>query len=357
MEFDPTVTERFFNRECEIEDLIDTLSGTPQGILVLTGPQNSGKTVSDGPPQCTPSAPRPPFACAPLTRVFLTPSSRMQALAREILDRWAALRSTQAEGPPSLLYLDCRAHDLGTPAELAKHMKELVTGNPGVMEQARKVLESMKLTIGQGPWSATVEDMFAPDRDVTPVASVIASYTEFLSLFEGERHRPIIYIDEANVLEAWREAGVGEPELKKLLRFFVKITKQDNRAHVVLATSSSLLEGFLRGRTCAAIRPCPLCPDGGGLVRRAPTLPISPACRGAGLQAVPSGGGGRPGGGRGAAVLLRRGRLAGAAHGVRRRVAWRGRCVARGVGRLRGQHRPASPVCGGFQDGAGLGGG
>ena len=58
--------------------------------------------------------------------------------------------------------------------------------------------------------------------------------------------------DEANVLTEWREEG-GESQLRHLLRFFVAITKEQERAHVVLATSDSFLLEWLeqsRWRCC-----------------------------------------------------------------------------------------------------------
>ena len=46
---------------------------------------------------------------------------------------------------------------------------------------------------------------------------------------------------------SWTEAAGGEQQLKSLLRFFVQITKQSNRAHVVLATSDFFLVEWLSG--------------------------------------------------------------------------------------------------------------
>ena len=46
----------------------------------------------------------------------------------------------------------------------------------------------------------------------------------------------LLAADEANVLMEWREEDKGETQLRQLLRFFVNITKESNRAHVVLAT-------------------------------------------------------------------------------------------------------------------------
>jgi hypothetical protein len=53
--------------------------------------------------------------------------------------------------------------------------------------------------------------------------------------------------DEANALIEWKEEDKGEVQLNQLIRFFVKVTKEDNRAHVVLATSDFFLLEWLRG--------------------------------------------------------------------------------------------------------------
>ena len=49
----------------------------------------------------------------------------------------------------------------------------------------------------------------------------------------------MIVIDEANVLMGWDKHPV---ELASMLRFFVQITKEDKRCHVLMATSEY---GFL----------------------------------------------------------------------------------------------------------------
>jgi hypothetical protein len=52
---------------------------------------------------------------------------------------------------------------------------------------------------------------------------------------------PVIIIDEANALMEWKE-----PEtLSALLKFFVYLTKQEQLAHVILATSDTFLTQWL----------------------------------------------------------------------------------------------------------------
>jgi len=247
-EWDPTVATRFFNREPEIQYFNALFDAVPEEITLLVGPKDCGKSVS-GPAAAGAYRSSPPLRMRAFSPACpFTPSVRMQALALEILGRRAALRATQAEGRPPVLYVDCRAHHPSTPEGLAKHMAERVTGNPSVMDQAKRILQTAEFSVALGDMPATtfLKQMFAPDPDLTPVESFIASYTKFLALFK--RCKPIIYIDEANVLQAWREAGVGRPQLEALLRFFVKITKQDRLAHVGRATSPYLLESWLRKR-------------------------------------------------------------------------------------------------------------
>ena len=51
----------------------------------------------------------------------------------------------------------------------------------------------------------------------------------------NSRDWPVLIIDEANALMQWSD--ISPLELSNLLSFFVKITKQDGRCHVLMATS------------------------------------------------------------------------------------------------------------------------
>ncbi len=52
---------------------------------------------------------------------------------------------------------------------------------------------------------------------------------------------PVIIIDEANALIEWKETET----LNALLKFFVYLTKQEQLAHVILATSDTFLTQWL----------------------------------------------------------------------------------------------------------------
>jgi hypothetical protein len=58
----------------------------------------------------------------------------------------------------------------------------------------------------------------------------------------------IFFADEANKLMRWHELDPSRPNLEILLSFLTAITKQDNLAHVVLATSDYFLASWLYDR-------------------------------------------------------------------------------------------------------------
>ena len=68
---------------------------------------------------------------------------------------------------------------------------------------------------------------------------------------------PVMIIDEANALTEWEEEN--KQSLTALLKFFVYITKQEQLAHVVLATSDTFLtEELERGvsKRARIVLPC-----------------------------------------------------------------------------------------------------
>jgi hypothetical protein len=76
------------------------------------------------------------------------------------------------------------------------------------------------------------------------MASIIASLTTFLEATRPLPYKPVIIIDEANVMMDWDD-DPGRKQLKYLLRFFVATTKEDHLGHIVLASSESFVIDFL----------------------------------------------------------------------------------------------------------------
>jgi hypothetical protein len=79
----------------------------------------------------------------------------------------------------------------------------------------------------------------------TPLQVIIGAYSKLVKEAKQKRSPgdpwPVIIIDEANRLTAWKD----EDSLEQLLAFFVYLTKQEQLAHVVLATSDTFLVEWL----------------------------------------------------------------------------------------------------------------
>ena len=70
----------------------------------------------------------------------------------------------------------------------------------------------------------------------------------YLNLVKGAKEKrkagdpwPVIIIDEANALMEWKD----KESLNALLKFFVYLTKEEQLAHVILATSDTFLTQWL----------------------------------------------------------------------------------------------------------------
>ena len=85
----------------------------------------------------------------------------------------------------------------------------------------------------------------------TPLQVIIGAYSKLVKEAKQKRSPgdpwPVIIIDEANRLTAWKD----EESLEQLLAFFVFLTKQEQLAHVVLATSDTFLVEWLESGACS----------------------------------------------------------------------------------------------------------
>ena len=83
----------------------------------------------------------------------------------------------------------------------------------------------------------------------TALQTIIEAYSKLVK--EAKRNRkaddpwPVIIIDEANELMKWEDMKT----LTALLNFFVYLTKEEQLAHVVLATSDTFLTQWLESGT------------------------------------------------------------------------------------------------------------
>ncbi|KAH7619447.1 putative ATP-binding protein [Nannochloris sp. 'desiccata'] len=142
------------------------------------------------------------------------------------------------EGPPPILYLNCRKKDISSPQQFANAIRELVTKDAafGKWWQAFKLkLPDMEVDLGT---------LFGPADDTAPMESIIASLTKFLEAVRPMPYKPVIIIDESNKLMRWSD-DPGRKQLRNLLDFFVKTTKEDHLGHFMLASSESFVIDFL----------------------------------------------------------------------------------------------------------------
>ena len=75
----------------------------------------------------------------------------------------------------------------------------------------------------------------------TALQTIIAAYLKLVKDAKQKRKGgdpwPVIIVDEANALMEWEDTK----SLNALLKFFVYITKEEQLAHVILATSDTFL--------------------------------------------------------------------------------------------------------------------
>ncbi|KAH7619786.1 putative ATP-binding protein [Nannochloris sp. 'desiccata'] len=187
-------TDKIFNREDELAALIKLFDSNPRDLRILLGPANCGKSK------------------------LLQQVKKDRELAQDVI----------CEGPPPILYLDCRGKDISSPQQFANVIRELVAEDAAL----KNWLQAIKLNFPGT--ELDFENMFKPAADKARMASIIASLTKFL-----EAVRP-----QANVLMRWGD-DPGHKQLKALLDFFVRTTKQEHLGHIVLASSESFVTDFL----------------------------------------------------------------------------------------------------------------
>jgi hypothetical protein len=180
---------------------------------------------------------------APFMTKFLPTS--MQRLLQEVKKYRESGQSVEGDGPSPVLYLNCRGKDVTSPQGFANAIRELVTEDAGLQNWWKKLGEAVEGDKLKLPgYEKNLGNVFRPAADKAPMASIIDSLTEFLEATRPLPYKPVIIIDEANKLMRWR-GDPGHTQLRDLLDFFVKTTKEDHLGHFVLASSESFVIDFL----------------------------------------------------------------------------------------------------------------
>ena len=173
----------------------------------------------------------------------------MQKLLQEAKKERELAQAVIGEGPPPILYLNCRGTDITSPQQFANAIRKLVTKDAAFSNWWQTVkLKFINIEVD-------LNKLFEPAAGKTPMDSIIDSLTTFLGGTRPLPFKPVIVIDEANVLLDWHD-DPGRKQLKTLLRFFVQSTKEDHLGHVVLASSESFVIDFLETRKLRKCLPC-----------------------------------------------------------------------------------------------------
>ncbi|KAH7623804.1 putative ATP-binding protein [Nannochloris sp. 'desiccata'] len=203
--------DQIFNRKDELAALKRRFDEEPSELLILLGPANCGKTK------------------------LLEEVKKYRELGQAVI----------GDGPPPIIYLDCRGQDITSPQQFANAIRELITEDAGLQDWWKDLDRLRKASKFKLPgYEADLGELFASAADKPPMASIIASLTKFLEATRPLPYKPVIIIDEANVMMDWH-GDPGRTQLKALLRFFVKTTKQAHLGHIVLASSESFVIDFL----------------------------------------------------------------------------------------------------------------
>ncbi|KAG7667011.1 putative ATP-binding protein [Nannochloris sp. 'desiccata'] len=211
----PPQDSSFYNRLAEQAEFLTLFGDTPGLMTVLVGPPNCGKTA------------------------FL---------------KYLVSQLRAKPDPPLILMIDSRLKAVTSPEEISKALCDAVVSE-SLMERAQStagafaelLLSSTTVisTLGAevGVQLENIKDYFAKDED-----NLAETLEKLDTLFENLKqlpNQPVIIIDEANKLMRWHELDPSRPNLEILLSFLTAVTKQDNLAHVVLATSDYFLASWL----------------------------------------------------------------------------------------------------------------
>jgi AAA+ ATPase superfamily predicted ATPase len=215
----------------ELQHLADHCSASPYAISVILGPRNAGKTA--------------------LLTEFMS--------QRDLMD--------------SRCFINARIMPIDTPSQLArallmsaipnlaqqlfpdvKGLKEIVKALAGAiseLQDKQKLADGSEFTLSGKVFAPILQGLAGDTRETPPLAAVCEAYIALLDAWYKARAAgklqegmpPVLALDEANVLMAWGDQYTVERQA--LLRFFVAITKEQRRSHVILATSEYSFQTWL----------------------------------------------------------------------------------------------------------------
>ena len=247
----PVEPDAFFNRADELARLQRLLGSAPTAVLLLTGPPSCGKSGA-----CS----------AEWTVTPATPDSWSPALLKHLVSK--------TDKPPKPSIIDCRAGgarctlaccraagrwplsllgfvstDYLSPASFSVNLLKCMLNDwqKHALELLRLLVPSSARLAGSTAGIEVSLDYLKREllQEPTPLNTIIEAYSKMANEAKQKRAPgdpwPVIIVDEANALQEWEDAK----SLKALLKLFVYLTKQEQLAHVVLATSDTFLVEWL----------------------------------------------------------------------------------------------------------------
>ncbi|KAG7671494.1 hypothetical protein KSW81_003629 [Nannochloris sp. 'desiccata'] len=213
----------FFNRSNEQKVFNKNLKGMPGVITVLIGPPSCGKSR------------------------FL----------KEMVDQLGL-----GQDPPPVIFINSRLVRVNGPEAISKALVDEVTSQDnllnlskfpdlvqGILEQVSMVA-GVKTPVGNVSFNlGELAKLFKKDEE--NLTETIKKLKILFKSIASLPRKPVIVIDEANMLMKWKELESTEPQLESLLAFLVAISKEANLVHVVLATSDYFLANWLKGKGVA----------------------------------------------------------------------------------------------------------
>ncbi len=251
----------FYNRKAELQSLGALLGEPPTAVLVLTGPPSCGKSGVRAPwfvtfarvvltlramQRC--SSNWWPAACNPRVR----PSSTAAPAVRAAPVGECAATSTQVIAHQRLtlrwpVVFFCT--DYMSPAAFSANLVKCIKNDWQLDDKGFSRLIPSLAKISSSAFGAEFQVEYLKAELLKDPRSSFQTITDaYLTLVKDAKQKrkagdpwPVIIIDEANSLTKWKDTE----SLEQLLAFFVYLTKQEQLAHVILATSDTFLTQWL----------------------------------------------------------------------------------------------------------------
>jgi len=221
----------FFNRKLELKHLADHFSAPPDAISVILGPRSSGKTalLTEFMSQ------RGLLDSRCFINARITPINTPSQLATELL----------ASAIPSLV------QQLRPDAKGLKEVVKVLARAISEWQDKQVLADGNEFTLSGKVFAPILQALAGDTREVPPLAAVCEAYIALLDAWYKARaagklqddRPPVLALDEANTLMAWGDQYTVDRQT--LLKFFVAISKEQRRSHVILATSDYSFQTWL----------------------------------------------------------------------------------------------------------------